>query len=71
MAVTATNKRSFEQPAIQPSLLSRQINQFTFFYDPHEIIFDDALLEYLSAFRTDDGENSFVLTRDEYGYVIY
>jgi len=52
-------------------LLQETINKFTFYYDPEEITIDAATRKFLEDFRTDDGEDCFVLTRDDEGFVIY
>ena len=48
-----------------------RINGWTFYYDPAEIAMDSSLRQYLSSFRSEDGETVFVVTADEEGYIVY
>ena len=47
------------------------VNNWTFFYNPHEITMNDKLRKHLEGFRTDDGETTFTLTMDDERLVIY
>ena len=48
-----------------------EINGWTFLYDPAEIVMDLNMKQYLSEFRTDDGETVFVLAMHGNKLVIY
>ena len=48
-----------------------EVNGWTFMYDPSEIVMDLNMQQYLSEFRTDDGETVFVLAMHDNRLVIY
>ena len=56
---------------MEPLMLKKTISGFTFYYNPSEIKFTPEIHKYLEGFRTEDGEDSFVLTMDEEGLVVY
>ena len=52
-------------------LLKKTIGGITFYYNPNEVKLTPEIHKYLEGFRTEDGEDSFVLTVDEDGLLIY
>ena len=48
-----------------------EISGWTFLYNPTEIAMDSKMRQYLSEFRTDDGETVFVLAMHGDKLVIY
>ena len=48
-----------------------EINGWTFLYDPSEIVMNSNMKQYLSEFRTEDGETVFVLAMHGDKLVIY
>ena len=55
----------------EPQMQKKTIGGFTFYYNPNEINITPEVHKYLEGFRTEDGEDSFVLTMDGDGLVIY
>ena len=55
----------------EPLLLKKSIGGFTFYYNPSEIKLTPDIQKYLEGFRSEDGEDSFVLTADDDGLVVY
>ena len=48
-----------------------KVNGNTFYYDPNEITLNSDIKKLLENFRSEDGEDSFALLRDDNGFIIY
>ena len=67
MSVLAVAERPFNTAKMRRF----EVNGWTFLYDPTEISMDSGMRQYLSDFRTDDGETVFVLAIHDNRLVIY
>ena len=72
MSALTVAERPFPAQSGNASQKSKlEVNGWTFFYDPAEINMDSSMRQYLSDFRTDDGETVFVLAKHGNRLVIY